>query len=309
MKKPLVSILVPVYNVEAYLRQCLESIINQTYDNLQVILIDDGSTDGSYSIMQDYAKNDSRIEIYHQVNQGVSTTRNHLLEKVKGDYVLFVDSDDWLELNAVETITNIQQEGNYDIITFQMGANDQNVAKYDRETAIMHFLEHKTFRGSLWNKAIRAALFSGLAFNQSISYGEDALMTWQILQRVNSVKLIPNRLYNYRMNSASLSHAIFNEKKFSAYYVWEQICSETEQLWPKYLDIAHARYSIEMTLLLLDAARCNYKNKIIIQKMQQVVRLYGAQISRTHISSLKMSAFACLAARSFFITRFFSKYI
>ena len=110
MNKPLVSILVPVYNVEAYLPQCLDSLVGQTYPHLQIVLIDDGSTDGSWRVMQEYASRDERIEIYHQENQGVGATRNHLLEKIKGDYVLFVDSDDWVEENHIETLLPIDGE-------------------------------------------------------------------------------------------------------------------------------------------------------------------------------------------------------
>ena len=117
MKEPLVTILSPCYNVEVYLPECLDSILNQTYKNLQIVLIDDGSTDHTWSILKDYSSKDSRIEIYHQENQGVSITRNNLLDKVKGDYVLFVDSDDWIELNMVEFLVNNAQSNRADIVS------------------------------------------------------------------------------------------------------------------------------------------------------------------------------------------------
>lgn len=97
-----VSILVPIYNAETYLSQCIESILGQTCANLQVILIDDGSIDNSYAICKEYVKLDTRVELYHQENQGVAITRNNLLEKVRGDYVLFIDADDWVEPDMVE---------------------------------------------------------------------------------------------------------------------------------------------------------------------------------------------------------------
>ena len=103
-KQPLISILIPIYNVESYLPQCLDSIVQQTYKNLQIVLIDDGSQDHSLTICHDYATKDNRIEVYSQKNQGVAATRNHLLEKVKGDYVLFVDSDDWIEADMIENL-------------------------------------------------------------------------------------------------------------------------------------------------------------------------------------------------------------
>ena len=124
MNNPLVSILVPVYNVEAYLPQCLDSLLGQTYSHLQIVLIDDGSSDNSWTIMQQYAAQDSRIEIYHQENQGVATTRNHLLEKIKGDFVLFVDSDDWVELDMVEFLVGKATENQADVVTCGNVIND-----------------------------------------------------------------------------------------------------------------------------------------------------------------------------------------
>ena len=308
MSNPTVSILVPVYNVENFLRDCIKSIVEQTYKNMQIVLIDDGSTDNSWSIMQEYAKKDSRIEIYHQNNQGVASTRNLLLDKAKGDFILFVDSDDWLELTAVEVIINKQQEKDYDIVAFQIpGIKNDNIV-LSQEKAIMLFLEHKTFRGSLWNKLIRNSLFHDLSFNPVISYGEDALMIWHILQKANSVLLSSSYLYNYRTNNNSLSHSYFSDKKFSAYYVWKQISLESEQWWPQYNDIANARFAIEMALLIKNAANSKYNNPKIINKMQLVVRSYGYLIRKTNLSSWKMSAFCWIAGRSFSLTKLFKSF-
>ena len=104
----MVSILVPVYNASQYLRECVASLTGQTYTDLQIVLINDGSTDDSWDIMQELARNDKRLEVYSQPNCGVAATRNHLLDKARGDFVLFVDSDDWIELDTVEILMNKQ---------------------------------------------------------------------------------------------------------------------------------------------------------------------------------------------------------
>lgn len=155
---PLVSILSPCYNVEKYLPKCLDTIIGQTYSNLQIVLIDDGSKDGTWEIMQEYAAKDSRIEIYHQENQGVATTRNNLLDKVKGDFVFFVDSDDWVELTMVESLLGIQKQSDADIVVCDMVKNDntsdlsdKSYISYNKEQIVKAFLEHKWLNGSLWN--------------------------------------------------------------------------------------------------------------------------------------------------------------
>lgn len=306
MQQPLVSVLIPVYNVEPFLGECIDSIINQTYHNLQVVLIDDGSKDRSWQIMQDYAARDERIEVYSQPNCGVAETRNRLLDKARGEFVVFVDSDDWIELNAVELLIKEQNAQSNDIVSFQTleaAAVDDDV--YDRETAVRKFLEHKSFRGSLCTKLIRRQLFDGLSFNSNFSYGEDALMCWQLVQKINSVRLLPNRLYHYRWRPVSLSRATVDDRKFTAYYVWRQISDDTERLWPQYQDIAHARYAIEMTLLVRKSA---YKgctiSKQSISKMQKVIKAYCADIGKTQLSSRKMQAIAWLAARSYPLAKF-----
>lgn len=288
--EPLVSILIPVYNVESFLRECLDSVVHQTYSNLQIVLVDDGSTDRSWDIMQAYAKIDTRIEIYHQTNKGVSATRNHLLEKVKGDYVLFVDSDDWIEANTIENCINEVKDKHIDIYIF----NAKNNSILYQEEVIKLFLEHCEFRGMLWNKFIKRDLFQKHKFDEKICYGEDALMIWALLQNSPIVLLSNKQFYHYRIHDSNISKSSFNENKFSAYYVWRQICSEVESYWPQYQDIAHARYAIEMTLLLRDALNSKFDNLQIITCLRKIIIKYRRFIKKTNISSKKMRVYTYL---------------
>ena len=111
-----ISIIIPIYNVEQYLPQCLDSIINQTYKNLEIILINDGSTDNSGKICDNYAKVDNRIHVFHKKNEGVTSARNLGLDKCTGDFIGFVDPDDFIELNMYEILYNEQQRTNADIV-------------------------------------------------------------------------------------------------------------------------------------------------------------------------------------------------
>ena len=207
MLEPLVSILIPVYNTEDYLPKCLDSIVNQTYSNLQVVIIDDGSKDASLCIAQKYVKQYPYIEVYHQENQGVASTRNNLLNKAKGDYVLFVDSDDWCELDMVDFLINKAIANNADIVTCSMVKNDEPFVSnifleeiWDQEKAVLEFLRHKIFNGSLCNKLIKTSLLHNLRFHCEIFYGEDALFIWNVLQKVNQVLITDRELYHYRVN-------------------------------------------------------------------------------------------------------------
>lgn len=304
----MVSILVPVYNSAPFLRECVASLVGQTYTDLQIVMIDDGSTDESLDIMRELAHQDKRIEIYSKPNGGVASTRNQLLDKVRGDWVLFVDSDDWIDLNTVEVLLKEQAEGDHDIVCYKhKGPSSERKICYNQEQAIRHFLEHTFFRGSLWNKLIRSSLFDKLQFDENVSYGEDALMVWNVLQRVKSVCLLDKAMYHYRVNSNSLSRQTFNGKKFTEHIVWDSICSDTDELWPQYSDIAHARFACEMTQVLKSAAASDYRHDSCISLLQEEVRRDGHLISQTGISSRKMSMFAWLVSRNYWLARFVAK--
>ncbi len=301
----MVSILVPVYNAAPFLRQCVDSITGQTYTDLQVVLINDGSTDDSWEILQELARQDKRLEVYSQPNCGVAATRNHLLDKVRGDFVLFVDSDDWIELNTVETLLHEQAKADYDIVMFQgVGMAVNNNGVITREHAVKQFLEHKIFNGMLWNKLFRATLVNDIKLDETVSYGEDALLVWQVLQRVkSSISIIDTELYHYRENQDGLSLQKFNGRKFSAYTVWNDICDDTSEKWPEYLDIARARFACEMTQVLMAAAVDNYPKNMSVNLLQEVVRRDSHLIKKTGISSYKMSLFAWLISHNYWLVK------
>ena len=280
MNKPLVSILIPIYNTEEFLPKCLDSIVNQTYSNFQVVIIDDGSKDASFCIAQKYAKQYPYIEVYHQENQGVASTRNNLLDKVKGDYVLFVDSDDWCELDMVDFLINKAIANKADMVTCSMVKNDETFVSnvfleeiWDREKAVLEFLRHKIFNGSLWNKLIKTSLLHNLRFHCEIFYGEDALFIWNVLQKVNQVLITDRELYHYRVNDTSLSHQNWTPfKKGSGHKVWSEIVSDTEKKWIQFLDIAKARFAIEDMWGLYYASLCDYPYDEHINERQMNIR-------------------------------------
>jgi len=304
-KEPLITILSPCYNVESYLPQCLDSIINQTYKNLQIVLIDDGSNDNTWIVMRDYASKDSRIEIYHQENQGVAATRNNLLDKVKGDYVLFVDSDDWIELDMVEFLIQKSIESRIDIVVCGNVINDTQVKEefrqelWNQEYVIKKFLLHRELNGSLCNKLVKTSLLLGLRFEPNISYGEDALFFWAVIQKAQNMLFTDRQLYHYRMNGDSISHNSFGIKKHSGYHVWSMISNSVEELWPQYQELVHGHFAMSMTILLRDAAHSNYKKDERIRKMQTIAKKYGWYIQKHHMSSWKMYLYSFIGSRCY----------
>ena len=305
----MVSILVPIYNVSRYLRECVGSLTRQTFTDLQIVLINDGSSDDSWEILQKLAQQDQRLAIYSQPNCGVAATRNRLLEKARGEFVLFVDSDDWIEQDTVEILMQEQKKEDYDIVMYQLSKHKTDDCRYTKEEAIKKFLEHTTFRGSLCDKLIKRDLFEGLRIDETVSYGEDALLVWQVLQRIDKMLFIGQSFYHYRVNKNSLSRQRFNGKKFTAYTTWNQICEDTDTLWPQYRDIAHARFACEMTQILLDASRCGYKYDKGVELLQEVIAHDAHLIVKTGISSRKMRMFAWLVSHSYWLARLLSPHI
>ena len=312
---PLVSILSPSYNVEKFLPQCLDSIIHQTYSNLQIVLIDDGSEDGTWSVMQEFAAKDKRVEIYHQKNCGVAITRNHLLDKVRGDYVLFVDSDDWIELDMVELLIQKALTTNSSIVTCGMVKNDnsfdkntQNEVIWEQPEVVLEFLRHVRFNGSLWNKLVATSLFHNVRFHCGISYGEDALFVWGLLQNVDKVVLIDKILYHYRMNDDSISHASWTpEKKGSNHQVWKQITEDVAKLWPQYLDVVKVRAALEDMWALYYVSATSYGYDGHIHMRQQNVRCNLMLILKSDIPTANMKLYAIAASISFSLLKYIHK--
>lgn len=275
----MVSILIPVYNAEKFLVKCLDSVLCQTYSDLQIVLIDDGSMDSSWELCQEYADKDSRIEVYHQENKGVAETRDRLLNKAKGDFLLFVDSDDWIERDMVEYLVSLALEMGVEMVMCDRVINDAipsdkkpKINILPQEEAIRDFIQHDYFVGALWNKLFKRNVVDGLSFHKDIWYGEDALFTWDALQRVRNVVISNKQLYHFYMNEDSITHQAFGEKKKTGHKTWSIITKEVEAKWPQYIELAHGTFARNDVYLLQAAAQSDYPKDEYIGNLQQNVR-------------------------------------
>lgn len=266
--------------MEAFLPKCLDSILSQTYRDLQVVLIDDGSKDNTFAVGQQYAQKDSRIEAYHQENQGVAATRNNLLDKVKGDYVLFVDSDDWIEPDMVEFLVTKAMGNQAEVTMCGMVINDTPVKKeyteslLSQEECVRAFLFHNELKGSLCNKLFATSLLHNVRFHCGISYGEDALFCWHFFQNAKKIVMTDRQLYHYRMNDTSISHQSFGDNKLTGHLTWSTITEETSKCWPPFLHIAQARWGMEDMYLLRQAGQSNYPYNQSIDELQSTVKRF-----------------------------------
>ncbi len=221
MCNSLISIIVPVFNVEKYLNKCIDSIINQTYRDLDIILVDDGSIDQSGRICDDYAKIDDRITVVHKNNEGVSAARNVGINHAKGKWISFVDADDWVNLNMYEVL--VEEARDYDltffanteyykdnsIISYSLPTFESN--KRDKMEEFILFLKknciHYEFFGFTWNKLFRNDIIrnNNLLFLSGLSFREDEIFTLNYCHYIKSLKFIPLPLYNYRRQWSGLT--------------------------------------------------------------------------------------------------------
>ena len=171
---PLISIIVPVYNVKNYLEKCLQSICGQTYKNLEIILIDDGSSDGSGELCDLFAQRDGRIKVIHQANAGQSAARNRGLAVAQGEFLGFVDSDDWIEPDMYEFLYHLLKENGADIsicshyietaVKTRVKHSSEQFSSFSREEAIRTLVEDKRIRNYMWDKLYKRQLFAGIYF-------------------------------------------------------------------------------------------------------------------------------------------------
>lgn len=182
----LISVIIPVYNVEEYLCECIDSVINQTYKNLEIILVDDGSTDSSGKICDEYKENDSRVSVIHQKNGGLSVARNTGLSKSNGVYIYFLDSDDYTADNALETLIEIAQSNNSDIVFFDA----VSFADTDDFTVKQNYIRKKKYKtDSGYN------VFSLLTKNKEFHSAVPLLFLKKDLLKSNKISFIPDILY------------------------------------------------------------------------------------------------------------------
>lgn len=230
----LLTVIVPVYKVEKYLRRCLDSIVNQTYKNLEIILVDDGSPDNCPAICDEYAKKDSRIKVIHQKNKGLSGARNAGLDVATGDYIAFVDSDDWLELDAYEVTIQKMNKEKLDLVAFGYISECLNGSKFveaigDIDEFIDGIMCDKEYC-CVWRFMYRNKIFDDLRFEIGALY-EDSLIVADVFWRVDSFGLVPTCFYHYtHENEGSIMHrSKENIRKFTMFKVFQKNAYYCEQ--------------------------------------------------------------------------------
>ena len=213
MEKPLISIIIPVYKVEKYLEKCIKSVLSQTYKNLQIILVDDGSPDNCGNICDDYARVDNRIEVIHKANGGLSDARNVGLKAARGEYIGFVDSDDYVSNEMFENLYNtlISNDVDVSICNFYIVIDNKNIIKnadngvkiYNKLEILKEILLDKKIQSYAWNKLYKRELFEDIEYPIGKKY-EDIGTTFYILEKCNKIVVSGSPEYYYLTRGDSI---------------------------------------------------------------------------------------------------------
>lgn len=221
----MVSVIIPVYNAEPYIRECIESILSQTYTNFELLLVDDGSPDDCGRICDEYAEQDIRIHVFHKENGGVSKARNLGLEYAKGNYICFIDSDDWVDVDMLETLIGWEQKKQTDLLFYgfkyesSTGCSDTiNLLRQlsdiyegaDSIVEVCYLLEKHELFGWTWNKLFKNSIIQKeqIRFNEEISIQEDHIFTLEYLKYSTCIGIYPYTPYHYRIVQGSLTDKI-----------------------------------------------------------------------------------------------------
>lgn len=248
----LVSVIVPVYNVENYLPRCIESIINQTYSNLEIILVNDGSTDHSGTICEEYKKKDSRIKVIMQRNQGLSAARNAGLDAVHGAYLTFIDSDDYVSEKYVESLFNIMGTADvaiclgekfYDNAVTVDSPDYDTTEVYTSEVALKNMLYRRGVNSYAWGKLFKAKLFDGVRFPVGVLF-EDVMTIYKIYDIADKIAFNKVRLYYYFQRPGSIVNSSFSRKKLDQVKASKVLLEFVSEKYPALKKAAISRYFI-----------------------------------------------------------------
>lgn len=247
---PKISIIVPVYKVEKYIHKCIDSILAQTFTDFELILVDDGSPDNCGKICDEYAKKDKRIKVIHKKNGGLSDARNAGLEVAIGDYIGFVDSDDYIEHDMYEILYNICVNHNCEIASCSSIIHYSNktivngghgLKLYDKEEAMKTMLEGKLYDEVVWVKLFKRELFKYIRFPAGKIY-EDTAVTYKLIDKSNRVGCIGEAKYNYIKRDGSVMDNAVKNIKLDGIDIYNDMYDFIKLRYPNLIDLVALKF-------------------------------------------------------------------
>lgn len=252
--EPLISVIVPIYNVEKYLDRCIESIVNQTYKNLEIILVDDGSTDSSSAKCDEWAEKDNRIIVIHKANGGQAEARNYGIETATGDYIGFVDSDDIISNNMYFEMADIATNTGADMVACNHISFDENnlpdfknpgrnpeLLEFNKEDAVKDIILEAHLRSTVWNLLVKTEIAKTVMFDVGKIH-EDILWPFRAILKCKKIVYTSNQFYGYFQRAGSTMNNGFSEKRFDALDALEVRAKLVNDCFPDIYGLAEKAY-------------------------------------------------------------------
>lgn len=282
----MISVIIPVYNTAAYLRKCVDSVLAQSYEELEVLLVDDGSTDESGTICDEYANKDTRVIVLHQENQGVSAARNHALKIAKGEWLSFVDSDDWLELDMYSRMLHIADQTSADIVICDLyeeidrKREYRNIWKYIARKSELVFEDNEkylygfSYSPVLWNKLISRKLLGTNFFSEVCAYGEDTLFLADLVVRAGRIAVDTTPFYHYRADrEGNVVSAGINPKMLDLLWAYDEVAAKMVAEGA-YEAAAHFVYKVTLQVVAKIPPEVPKNTRIYLKEVQRIAKKY-----------------------------------
>lgn len=317
MRKETVSIIIPVYNVELYLERCIKSVIQQSYKKLEIILVNDGSQDNSAQICDRYAKMDERIVVLHKKNGGLSDARNCGLSNAKGEYITFLDSDDYLNTEYINYLVQLLEKNNaelsmcgYQKVYDTPKSKNKSVDKINTEeiisgeTALERFCYHK-IKHEAWAKLYKKELFSDIKFPVGKLY-EDYGTIYKIFYKCKKIAIGNERLYYYYQRANSIMNTAFSIRDMDRADLTDEFLNFIKYFAPSLEQASQSRALISYSILLRDCplnVELKKERQYIVKKMKE----YAKQVSKDKNTPFRIKIIAIFTKISIRGTRYIGK--
>lgn len=285
----LVTIVVPVYKVEKYIDRCIKSILNQTYKNLEIILVDDGSPDNCGKICENYAQKDERIKVVHKENGGLSDARNAGISISNGKYISFIDSDDYIDPEYIELLYKTIKKDKSDMaisshkVIYENGTVLEKATKEESilkpKEVLKRILYDDGIDLSAWAKLYKIELFKEIRYPKGRLF-EDAATTYKLVDKCEKISIISRSTYNYIIRGNSITNINFSEKKMDLIISTEEMCNYIKKKYPDLEEAANRRLMYAYLSTLTQLVKSNEKNENAEKKLYGYIKQNSKMILR-----------------------------
>lgn len=293
-----ISVIIPIFNQEKYLEKCLNSICAQTYNNLEILMIDDGSTDRTPDICRKFQNSDSRFCYIRQANAGVAAARNKGLDMMSGDLIGFIDPDDWVEPDFYERLVSLYQQYDVDIVScgryqvfdesqYVRSKNTYKIIQCDTEKALELLVKNEEVKSHLWNRIYRPEVFSNLRFEEGRVY-EDVLILHQVFSKAKKFLFTDEPLYYYRQHPNSIVRKVTINKQLDLCYAHQSRYCYLIRKYPQFQKEMIRNYGYEIAGLVDAAVLTSWKEYRLKRRMiSKAIKVY-CQLPEADMSNPKI---------------------